>query len=76
MKQQPPVVAPAQLNSARFALVGIAIFVIATVVLLPFYGELGRHHHRSWLWTSIAGIGVGLFGFLLSRRHKSVGRTE
>jgi hypothetical protein len=46
------------------------------VVLLPFYGWLGDHGHRIWLWTSIACVGVGLFGFVLSRRHKSSGRTR
>jgi hypothetical protein len=72
----PPVIAPAELNSARFALVGLALFTVATIVLLPFYDELGRHHHRIWLWTSIAGIGVGLFGFALSSRHRIRGRTK
>jgi hypothetical protein len=73
---EPPHIEPAQIDSQRFALVGLSISALATVVLLPFYGWLGDHGHRIWLWTSIASLGVGLFGFALSRRHKSSGRTR
>ncbi len=73
---EPPKIEPAQIDSQRFALVGLAISALATVVLLPFYGWLGDHGHRIWLWTSIACVGVGLFGFALSQRHRSRGRTQ
>jgi MFS family permease len=54
----------------------LAIFTVATIVLLPFYGWLGDHGHRGWLWTCVAGVGVGLFGYALSWRHKRRGRTK
>ncbi len=73
---QPTVVDPAEINSARIVLIGTAIWTLGFVVLLPFYGELGRHHHRVWLWTCLAGVGVGLFGFVLTRRHRTSGRTS
>jgi hypothetical protein len=73
---EPAHIEPAQIDSQRIAVVGLAIFTVATVVLLPFYGWLGQHHHRIWLWTSIAGVGVGLFGYALSWRHKRRGRTQ
>jgi hypothetical protein len=69
-------VEPVQVDSQRIAIVGLAIFTVATIVLLPFYGWLGDHGHRIWLWTSIAGIGVGLFGLAISHRHKIRGRTR
>ena len=75
-KSTPPQVEPMEIDSARVALVGLAIFAVATIILLPFYGWLGEHGHRIWLWTCIAGIGVGLFGFAVSHRHKLRGRTK
>jgi Protein of unknown function (DUF2530) len=72
----PPRVEPITVNSARVVLVGTSLWAIAFVALLPFYTELGHHHHRNWLWTCLAGIGVGAFGYLLTRRHKATGRTD
>jgi len=39
------------------------------VALLPFYGWLGRHDHRVWLWTCLAGWILGLIGLVLVRKH-------
>ena len=75
-KPTPPQVEPMPIDSARVALVGLVIFTVATIVLLPFWGWLGDHGHRIWLWTCVAGIGVGLFGFAVSHRHKLRGRTK
>jgi MFS family permease len=79
-KEPPPIdpaqIEPAQIDSQQIAFVGLAIFTVATIVLLPFYGWLGDHGHRGWLWTCIAGVGVGLFGYALSWRHKRRGRTK
>jgi uncharacterized protein DUF2530 len=72
----PTPVAPIVVNSARVVWVGIALWAVGFIVLLPFYSELGRHHHRIWLWTCLAGVGVGLFGYTLTRRHKATGRTD
>jgi hypothetical protein len=72
----PPRVEPVEVDSQRVALVGLAMFGLVTVVLVPFYSWLGDHGHRIWLWTAIAGIGVGLFGFVVSHRHKRSGRTK
>jgi hypothetical protein len=69
-------VEPIKVNSTRIVFVGTAIWAVGFVVLLPFYGELGRHHDRVWLWTCLAGMGVGLFGYLLTRRHRAAGRTD
>jgi MFS family permease len=72
----PPVVEPVQVDSQRVAIVGLVLFTVAAIVLAPFYGWLGDHGHRIWLWTCVAGIGVGLFGFVISHRHKRRGRTR
>jgi uncharacterized membrane protein YfcA len=69
---QPPAV---QMNTRRIVAVGTALFFIAFVVLLPFYGWLGQHHHRLWLWTCLAGWVLGHIGWWLVRKHRRDGRT-
>lgn len=66
---------PAAINARRIVLVGTALWFVAFVVLLPFYGWLGRHDHRIWLWTCLAGWVLGLLGFSLMLRHRRQGRT-
>jgi hypothetical protein len=66
---------PVQMNARRIAAVGTAIWFVAFVVLLPFYGWLGRHGHRIWLWTCLAGWVLGVLGWLLISRHRRLGRT-
>ncbi len=69
---QPPAV---QINARRIVAVGIAIWFVAFVALLPFYGWLGRHGHRIWLWTCLAGWILGLVGYSIMSRHRAAGRT-
>jgi hypothetical protein len=69
---QPPAV---QINARRIVAVGIAIWFVAFVALLPFYGWLGRHGHRVWLWTCLAGWILGLVGYSIMSRHRAAGRT-
>lgn len=69
---QPPAV---RMNTRRIVAVGTALWFVGFVVLLPFYGSLGRHHHRVWLWTCLAGWILGLIGSFLVRRHRAEGRT-
>ena len=65
----------AQFPVGPVALVGTIAFLIAFLVLLPFYGWLGEHGHRVWLWTSLAGFVEGLAGASLAYRHRLAGRT-
>jgi hypothetical protein len=69
---RPPAV---QMNAPRIVLIGTALWFIAFVVLLPFYGWLGDHGHRVWLWTCLAGWILGLIGYSIMRRHRDEGRT-
>lgn len=69
---QPP---PVQMNSGRIVIAGTSLWFIAFVVLLPFYGWLGQHGHRIWLWTSLAGWLLGIVGWLIITRHRRLGRT-
>jgi hypothetical protein len=64
-----------QINPRQVIAVGIALFFVAFVVLLPFWSWLGEHHHRDWLWTTLAGWLLGIAGWLLMGRHRRAGRT-
>jgi hypothetical protein len=68
----PPAV---QINARRIVVIGTAIWFVAFVALLPFYGWLGDHHHRVWLWTCLAGWVLGLIGLSIMVRHRKAGRT-
>jgi hypothetical protein len=74
----PQLITPAamQVDSRRVVLVGTAIWVLGFVVLLPFWGWLGHHDHRIWLWTCLAGAVLGLVGLFLVRKHRGEGRTR
>jgi Protein of unknown function (DUF2530) len=69
---QPPAV---QINARRIVAIGTALFFLGFLVLLPFYGWLGRHDHRLWLWTCLAGALLGVLGYSIMRRHRGEGRT-
>lgn len=66
---------PEQIRSGPIALTGTVLFLIAFVALLPFYDWLGEHGHRIWLWTALAGFVEGIFGTVLTYRHRLAGRT-
>lgn len=68
----PPAV---QINARRIVAVGTLVWFAAFAVLLPFWGWLGRHDHRIWLWTCFAGTLCGVAGWSLMTRHRSMGRT-
>ncbi len=69
---QPPAV---QINARRIVAVGTTLFFVAFLALLPFFGWLGHHNHRVWLWTCLAGTILGLMGYSIMARHRDEGRT-
>jgi len=61
-------------NARTVMLVGTALFLVAFLVLLPFWSWLGSHDHRVWLWTALAGWLLGLTSLPLVRKHTGEGR--
>jgi hypothetical protein len=57
-------------DGVRTVEVGSALWLIAFVGLLPFYGRLEDDGHLWWLWTCLAGFGLGLIGLELCRRGR------
>ena len=66
---------PVQVDSRLVVLIGTALWFVGFVVLLPFYDWLGRHDHRIWLWTCLAGWILGIIGWSIMMRHRAMGRT-
>ena len=49
---------------------GSLLFLVAFVVLLPFHGQLEEADKTWWLWTCLAGFGLGVIGWDYCRRRK------
>lgn len=68
---------PAVATDARpVVVIGTALFFLGFAGLLPFYGWLGEHQHRDWLWTCLAGSLLGLAGWALLGKHRREGRAS
>nr|WP_216654273.1 DUF2530 domain-containing protein [Nocardioides sp. zg-DK7169] len=64
-------VEPLDVDGVRTVAVGTALWFIAFVALLPFYGPLADHGRTWWLWTCLAGFGLGLCGYEYCRRRRA-----
>ena len=62
-------VEPLDVTGVRTVTVGTVLFLVAGLALLPFLGWLEDHDRVWWLWTCVAGFGLGLFGFSYCRRR-------
>lgn len=63
-------VAPLDVDGVRTVEVGVGLWLLGFVALLPFYGRLQDAGHLWWLWTCLAGFGLGLFGLEYCRRRR------
>ncbi|MEU3781502.1 DUF2530 domain-containing protein [Streptomyces sp900129855] len=46
---------------------GTILWFVLFIVQLPFYGWFDDHGHLWWLWTCLAGAGLGLLGIRIVR---------
>jgi hypothetical protein len=63
-------VEPLDVDGVRTIEVGTALWLVAFVALLPFYGRLQDAGRGWWLWTCLAGFGLGMFGLEYCRRRR------
>ncbi len=63
-------VEPLDVDGVRTVTVGLALWVVAFLALLPFYGQLRDQGRAWWVWTCLAGVALGLFGLEYCRRSK------
>lgn len=77
MPEQPrrPDPQPVEVNETRIVAVGVALWIVAFVVLAVFFrDQLSDHHATWWLWACLVGIALGLYGLrFVSRRDRSRG---
>lgn len=60
---------PLDVDGIRTVSVGVGLWLLGFVALLPFYGRLQDAGRGWWLWTCLAGFGLGLMGLEYCRRR-------
>jgi hypothetical protein len=64
-------IGPIDVDGVRAAEFGTLAWLIAFVGMLPFYGRLRDDGHSWWLWTCLAGFGLGALGVEYCRRRRA-----
>jgi hypothetical protein len=64
-------VEPLDVDGTRTIAVGALLWLVAFVLLLPFYGRLAEADRTWWLWTCLAGFGGGVIGWDYCRRRRN-----
>jgi len=62
-------VQPLDVTGVRTVAVGTLLFLAATIILVMFRGWLQDTGREWWLWTCVAGFGLGVFGYDYCRRR-------
>jgi hypothetical protein len=65
---------PFEGDAVRVGTIGTIIFAVAFLALLPFYSRLADDGRGWWLYTCLAGFGIGLLGREYSRRVRNTAR--
>ena len=53
-----------------------ALWLVAFVLLLPFAGRLAETDRMWWLWTCLAGFGLGIIGWDYCRRRRRASQAQ
>jgi formate hydrogenlyase subunit 3/multisubunit Na+/H+ antiporter MnhD subunit len=63
---------PLETDDRWIVIAGMAVWLVAFVVLVVFFrDDLRRHHTTWWLWSCLIGIGLGCYGLrFVSRRQR------
>lgn len=65
-------VEPLDVDGVRTMTVGTVAWGIIALALLPFWGNLQDQGRTWWLWTAIAGLGLGLMGIEFCKRRRDL----
>lgn len=66
-----PTPEPLDVDAVRVVTAGTVLWAVAGLVLLAFGRDWLADHDRTWwLWTCLAGFGLGLFGVWFCRRRR------
>jgi hypothetical protein len=69
--RRPDGLAPLDVDGVRVVEIGTLLWLVAFVGMLPFYGRLKDDGHAWWLWTCLAGFGLGALGVEYCRRRRA-----
>ena len=69
-------VEPMDVDGVRTMTVGTIIWGVVAIALLPFLGNLENDGHTWWMWTAVAGFGLGLIGLEYCRRRRNALRMQ
>ncbi|CAN5449134.1 hypothetical protein BH10ACT7_BH10ACT7_04380 [soil metagenome] len=62
--------APVKTDDRKAYLVGLMLWAIGLALVIVFLPTLTADGHGWWLWTCVAGLGLGLIGLLYTHwRH-------
>jgi hypothetical protein len=68
---------PLQTNEYAPVSIAVALWAIAFVVLLVLHHQMARRGEGWWLWVSVAGFVIGLWGLtMLTLRRRSQRRRR
>jgi hypothetical protein len=71
-----PKLEPMRINEAKVIWIGIGLWAAAFLILLPFRNTLISDGHGWWLYTCLAGAGLGMVGLPMVGRRKTVMARE
>ena len=71
-----PKLEPMQINEAKVIWIGIGLWAAAFLILLPFRNNLISDGHGWWLYTCLAGAGLGMVGLPMVGRRRAVMHRE
>ena len=75
--QGPPAVRALDVDGVRTVAVGTVLWAITFVVLALFRDDLDAQGVGWWLWTCLAGVGLGLLGLEYTRKRRdSIARAH
>ena len=63
-------VMPLDVDGTWTVAVGAGMWLLACLVLLPFHDRLSAGDRSWWLWTCLAGFGLGVIGWDHCRRRR------
>ena len=69
-------VEPMDVDGVRTMTVGTIVWGVVVVGLLPFMGRLEELGRTWWIWTALAGFGLGLIGIEYCRRRRNALRAQ
>jgi membrane protein DedA with SNARE-associated domain len=74
----PPELQPLEIDERPLIWLGIALWVVAFVLMTTvFRDDLRRHHTEWWLISCGVGVALGLYGLhFTAKRHRAIARER